>query len=247
LKRINDVDVHVDGSRADSESSADSSATSSSSAESGAEASSSSGGNVQNVTVTEQNPDDVTIRNVSSPDTPNVYPSAPCRIAVSAGLSLAGGTLSGGGSYEDPECTLRETARVFQFLGVPEMGLLLLCKNSVVVTGRKNKKGELESSEPNPIGSDECVRLVREFQRDSDEPDATGTLQTEIAILREQQDNLEQRFAEKVEEVEREHRVVQEMARSRPATVVEKEVVQEPFLNDQKRAKLNELLEESEK
>jgi hypothetical protein len=49
---------------------------------------SATGGN-QEITFT--SPDDVRIRNVASPDTPNPYPTAPCRVGVSAGFSLAGG------------------------------------------------------------------------------------------------------------------------------------------------------------
>jgi len=171
-----------------------------------------------------------------------VYPSAPCRVAYSAGLSLAGGALSGGSSVEDVECTLRETARTFQYLGVPEVGLHLLCTQSVVINGRKDKKGELEDGEPTPIGAGECLRLVREFQGDADDSDAARALQSEVEILREQQNRTEQQLAARVEQLEMEVSKPQD----RPRPVVRQEVVQQPMLNADKRAKLSALLEEKE-
>lgn len=175
-----------------------------------------------------------------------MYPSAPCRIARSAGLSLAGGSFSGGNSVEDIECTLRETARVFQYLGVPEVGLYLMCQQSVVVTGRYDKKGALEEGSPPPIGTTECLRLVGEFQGDVDDPNVVGALQTEIEILREQQDMLEQRFVERAEELEQEHVAVQQVAARRSAPQVTQEVIQQPVLNTSQRSKMAELFPEDE-
>ena len=166
-----------------------------------------------------------------------MYPSAPCRIARSAGLSIAGGALSGGSSVEDPECTLRETARTFQYLGVPEIGLHLLCTNSVVINGRRDKKGELEEGEPTPIGTAECLRLVREFQRGDDGPDSNAAVETQIEILREQQDRIESGLVSRLEELEQE---VDRIPPPKPAAkpVVTQQTIQQPMLNADKRAKL---------
>lgn len=89
-----------------------------------------------------------------------------------------------GGSIEDEECTLRETARTFRDLGVPEMGLYLLCKNSKVVVGNPDKDEE----HSDPIGTTECLRLVRSFQGDPD--DDTARLRAELDTLRREQQHL---------------------------------------------------------
>ena len=142
-------------------------------------------------------PDDIKIRNVVNPGTPNSYPTSPCRIAVSGGFSFPGAALSGGGSVEDEECTLRETARAFRDLGVPEMGLYLLCQSSDTIIGKRDKKGELEKYEPSPLGAAECMRLVGEFQGDPDgdnaqrDAAAEQRFQHELLLLGERQDNFE--------------------------------------------------------
>jgi len=174
-----------------------------------------------------------------------VYPSAPCRIARSAGLSLAGGSLSGGSSIEDVECTLRETARVFQYLGVPEVGLYLMCQQSAVVTGRYDKKGELEEGQPTPIGTAECLRLVGEFQRDVAGADTAAAHEAEISELREQQNTVEYELVARVDELEQ---AIAEASKPQPAPrpQVTRQTVQQPMLSDEKRAKLSALLGDNE-
>lgn len=209
---------------------------------SGAESESSSGASADNVVaVTYTRPATTTVRNVASPDTPNVYPSAPCRIARSAGLSLAGGSLSGGSSVEDVECTLRETARAFQYLGVPEVGLHLLCTQSIVVTGRRDKKGDLEEGATPPLGAQECLRLVRDFQGDLDDTDAEVAHSVEIQELREQQNSLERRFAERAAELAREHEETQQVVARRATPVVRQETVQQPMFNAEQRSYIQSL------
>lgn len=217
-------------------------ADSNSDSESYAGAESSSGASADNaVAVTYTRPATTTVRNVASPDTPNVYPSAPCRIAKSAGLSLAGGSLSGGSSVEDVECTLRETARAFQYLGVPEVGLHLLCTQSVVVTGRKDRQGELEEGYGPPLGAEGCLRLVREFQGDDSATDVEVAQAAEIQELREQQNSLERRFAERAAELAREHEETQQVVARRATPVVRQETVQQPMFNAEQRSYIQSL------
>ncbi len=226
-------------------------AYSSSSSDASAESDSVSTANADtNVTINETRPRHTTVRNVASPDTPNPYPTSPCRIGVSAGVSVAGFAGSGGGSVEDTECTLRETARSFKDLGVPEVGLILLCQNSVVVNGRYDKKGNLEENEPAPIGAEECLRLVREFQRDDSAPDSGDAERTASQELREQQDRIEQQLLarldameQKLAEQDKDHQSVVRKVGARP---VVKEVVQQPYLTDDKKAKLAALLSDEE-
>lgn len=227
-------DATAYGGTAGSESSANSNSDSSSS--SSAESASSSGASSDNnVTFNNTRPKSTTVRNVASPDTPNVYPSAPCRIARSAGLSIAGGALSGGSSVEDVECTLRETARTFQSLGVPEMGLYLMCQNSHVVNGRYDKKGKLEKGQAEPIGSTECLRLVREFQGDDSEPDSHAHVETQLEVLREQQDRIESGLVGRVNELE------QQIEQQANAPRVTRQTVQQPMFDAAQRSYIQSL------
>lgn len=168
-----------------------------------------------------------------------MYPSAPCRIARSAGLSLAGGSLSGGSSIEDPECTLREAARVFQSLGVPEVGLHLMCTQSIVITGRRDKRGDLEEGYGPPIGSAECLRLVRLFQGGDDASDAEAAHETEIQELRQQQDRIESGLVQRVAELEQ----LAEQVQSRPAPrpQVTQQTVQQPMFDAEQRSYIQSL------
>lgn len=234
-------DVNIDFDGGDSNADSNSYSESSSSSESG---SSSGASSDNNVAVTFTRPSSTTVRNVASPDTPNVYPSAPCRIARSAGLSLAGGSLSGGSSIEDPECTLREAARVFQYLGVPEVGLHLMCTQSLVVNGRRDKKGNLEKGYGTPIGTAECLRLVRMFQGSDDASDAETAQAAEIKELRQQQDRIESGLIGRVNELEQQMMEQEQAPPPRPR--VTQQTVQQPMLNDEKRAKLTALFGDNE-
>lgn len=226
------VNVNVNNdSRSDSH--ADSSSTSSSESSSGSTSTSDN-----NVAVTFTSPSSTTVRNVASPDTPNVYPSAPCRIARSAGLSLAGGAISGGVSIEDPECTLRETARAFQYLGVPEIGLHLLCTNSIVINGRRDKKGELEKGEPPPIGVTECLRLVREFQGSATD-ESGGAEDPQLAMVKEQHDRVERELYARLDTLEQ---ALDATNRTPPKVTLQ--TVQQPVLTTkQKQALQSEVLD----
>lgn len=228
------IDIDTGGAGASSDSYANSSSTS------GSASTSSSGASLDNnVEVNFTSPSRTTVRNVPSPDTPNVYPSSPCRIARSAGLSLAGGALSGGSSIEDEECTLRETARAFQYLGVPEVGLVILCENSAVVNGRKDKKGRVLKTQIKPIGSDRCLRLVREFQGDDADADpefaaaVERRVEQELSIYREERDNAERQLADRISQLE--NNPAPRAARAAPPQT---QIIQQAYLSDDKKARL---------
>jgi vacuolar-type H+-ATPase subunit B/Vma2 len=57
----------------------------------------------------------------------NVAPTAPCIVAFTGGLSLAGGAIGFGGGKEDINCSLRETARSFAGLGLTSDAIAVLC------------------------------------------------------------------------------------------------------------------------
>lgn len=68
------------------------------------------------------------------PATPDAYPptmnaTAPCRISVSAAVSVIGLGASGGGSVEDDPCNLRETARLLNGIGQPAAAARVMCND----------------------------------------------------------------------------------------------------------------------
>lgn len=235
-----------EGVIASADATATATSSSSSSAESASHATSSSGGNTQSINISESHPDDIKIRNVASPDTPNPYPTAPCRVGVSGGLSIPGGAFSGGGSVEDRECTLRETARSFKDLGVPEVGLYLLCTQSEIILGKVDKKGRREKGQYDSLGADECLRLVREFQGDTAEPVAS---RREIEMLQEQVALLQNAIGDHEvaqEAIEQEVAEVREI-RNRPAprpAAARPQIIQQQYITPEKRSKLAALVEE---
>lgn len=64
---------------------------------------------------------------VSSAIAPPAFPTAPCRIALSAGLSLMNVGGSFGGSVLDSQCDLRASAQAFAAVGDIESAEYLLC------------------------------------------------------------------------------------------------------------------------
>ena len=64
---------------------------------------------------------------VSSAIAPPSFPTSPCRIALSAGLSLMNVRISGGGSTLDTQCDLRASAQAFSAIGDNESAEYLLC------------------------------------------------------------------------------------------------------------------------
>lgn len=68
-----------------------------------------------------------TIRSVPDAYAPTVGATAPCRIAVSAGVAVIGIGVSGGGSVEDDPCNLRETARLLDGIGQREAAARVMC------------------------------------------------------------------------------------------------------------------------
>ena len=67
--------------------------------------------NVQTMTFT--SPDDIKVRRTNMAYAPSIDPSHSCALTKTGGLSLPGGSISGGKAEVDPECNARETARLF--------------------------------------------------------------------------------------------------------------------------------------
>ena len=105
-------------------------------------------GNEQNITFNSNSPSDMTLRTTPQVYAPSMNATAPCRIAISVGLSVIGWGAAGGGSVEDELCTMRENARFLQALGQQEAATRLFCfdKHAAVVLGADFCKGI------NPLG-----------------------------------------------------------------------------------------------
>jgi hypothetical protein len=131
-----------------------------------------------------------------------------------------------------------------------------MCQQSAVINGRYDSKGRLEEGQPTPIGKSECLRLVGEFQRDTDGPDTSDAVKDELQNLREQQDQLRQYVAERVDAAEQlhdqqevEHQSAQRAARSRPTpppAQITEQIIHEPYLSNTKRSKMAALLGDNE-
>jgi len=71
-----------------------------------------------------------TLRTVPDAYAPTVGATAPCRIAVSAGVAVIGLGVSGGGSVEDEPCNLRETARLLDGIGQRGAAARVMCNDA---------------------------------------------------------------------------------------------------------------------
>lgn len=121
-------------------------------------ASADNAGNTQSLTFNEASlPSRTTIeaRTVPTAIAPNIYPTASCAMAASAGASAMGWGASLGGTKVNRECVMLETARVFSQLGYPIQGLDVLCakQTSLDVFGSREAclaGGALHEASPNP-------------------------------------------------------------------------------------------------
>ena len=102
-------------------------------AKSNSDAKSFSGGNVQNVLVTDSGKLEYSgkyeVKNVPSVFSGNVYPTTNCAHSTQVGAAGGGFGLSFGTSHLDEECSLRETARSFNSMGLQNDALHVLCSS----------------------------------------------------------------------------------------------------------------------
>ena len=142
-----------------------------------------------------ERPDDITIRNTPNVYAPPAMPTSPCRIGGSGGASGAGIGLSFGGSKMDWECNTRETADAFARMGMPALGLMMLCRTEAV-TNELGKGGAGFSSE-------DCESFVRTYQanssRDGEQDQRIEDLTRQIAIMQEDAERCRQETDEKID------------------------------------------------
>ena len=86
-------------------------------------------GEIRGGDVSIQNPSDIKIRNTPDARAPYSNSTGPCIVGFSAGLAVPGFGGSLGKGLEDEECTRRQSAQTWSSLGVPAMGLWLMCRS----------------------------------------------------------------------------------------------------------------------
>ena len=65
---------------------------------------------------------------------PNVFATAPCFKGGSGALGVKGFNIGGGRVTVDPECELRETARMLGALGERELAVMVVCKTKAAIS-----------------------------------------------------------------------------------------------------------------
>lgn len=104
----------------------------------GGHATSNSGGNTQNVTVTDSGKMNYSgsydVKNVPSVFSGNVYPTAPCMGSSTVGGAGVGFGFSVGTSWKDDDCGIRETARSFATMHMPDDAITVLCTSEYAKT-----------------------------------------------------------------------------------------------------------------
>ena len=73
-----------------------------------------------------------TVKSAPGVFAPAAHATAPCRIAISGGVSVIGWGASLGTSVEDEGCNMRENARILNSLGAGDAALKLMCNDEKV-------------------------------------------------------------------------------------------------------------------
>ena len=118
-----------------------------------------------NVSVITQNPDHLTIKNVPSGRAATAISTSPCRIAIAGDVRIVGLGLGGGASVEDKECTTRQTALAFSHMGVPAMGLWIMCRSQGTQRAYRSDPPDVEEDTPiDQTIAEQCDAMVAQFQ-----------------------------------------------------------------------------------
>jgi hypothetical protein len=187
------------------------------------------------VSVVTENPDDIKIKNTPDIMAPFANSTSPCRIAGSGGLSLPGVGISGGGSVEDEECTLRQTAQTFGTLGVPAMGMWILCRSKVM--------------ERVGTDSDTCDAMIAQWQIEAELAggDDLGKIDSSLLLASYDEEEFEVQRA-KQESMEEEIGLLkQRLARERRARREIEEAIDDYRIRDlERRQRVLEMLNEDQ-
>ena len=121
-------------------------------------------------TIDVQNPRNIRIRNTPAAMAPAVVSANPCVTGGSIGASIPGGGISLGGQRMDWECNTRATAQAFATMGLPAMGLLLLCKTDAV-THSKHGAG---------MTPEQCEEIISQVQTQAATKDDVESLRRQL-------------------------------------------------------------------
>ena len=91
------------------------------------------------------------IRNTPSMGVAGVFPSAACHGTSSATLALPGLGLGGGSSWVDADCGIRETARMFDGMGLRMDAVAVMCTSKYAKAAPSCKNQARVSGTPSPI------------------------------------------------------------------------------------------------
>jgi hypothetical protein len=69
------------------------------------------------------------IKNTPNFAVASIFPSAACHGTSSAAISLPGLGIGGGSSWRDPDCGIRETARLFDAMGLRQDAVAVICSS----------------------------------------------------------------------------------------------------------------------
>lgn len=106
-----------------------------------------------NVNVVTENPDELKIKNTPDARAPYSNSTSPCIVGFSAGVGVPGFGGSLGRGFEDEECTRRQSAQTWSNMGMPAVGLWLMCRSEDMA--RTGKTPE------------ECDAMVAALQKDT--------------------------------------------------------------------------------
>jgi len=115
-------------------------------------------GNSQSITVNEAAPpSSVTIKNTPDAYAPIASPTAPCRVAHSAGGSGPGFGISLGSSTLDEGCDAREDARLLHNMGLPNEAVTRLCQKPAMATALGEARCPKPAAGAAPSASSQAV------------------------------------------------------------------------------------------
>jgi len=97
------------------------------------------------------------VKGVPDAYAPQVYPTAPCMGSTSIGGSGVGFGFSAGTTWEDKDCTIRETARSFANMGMHDDAVAVLCSSEAAQAAPSCKSSVSQETTTTKCYSDELV------------------------------------------------------------------------------------------
>ena len=120
-----------------------------------------------------------TIKTAPNIIAPNILPTVPCASVTSAGLSVLGGGFTFGTAHQDPDCNLRETARLMHTMGMASDALDVLCGSVHAAKAKAcqtrvaaEKQAEAEAARAHEQAQADEAKRIRDRALDLERQDA---------------------------------------------------------------------------